>query len=273
TDRHAPMTFKDAGDSPVGTPRPEYAESAPEDSGYKAYIGYPKHQLGIYAAPTAISSKWAGGDGAAYNFTTSATALGVNYRVLMTPLWSMEVDYQHYTMKLDPTTLKVGSTTFAFEDSKVSFDNYFLRNRFCLIGKSTFYQQLCPGFDIGNDGYPIVNYTSNTSLALARVQDIIIGVNLAYQAPFGEKFLFRAVVGYNYGTGIGNSGYLTSKNNSSLYGNAGFEWNVTEHNIITLGGEFKARQAKVSGLKGSTQDSWQTDSTILGTRFGYIRSF
>jgi hypothetical protein len=269
TDRHPPMTFKDPGEAPLGSPRPEYADSVPDDAGYKAYIGYPKHQLGLYAAPTQVSSKWTGKSGEAYNLSNSAVAFGLNYKLIISPLWNVEADYQHYTLKMDPASLKVGATTFSFLDSKASFDNYFVRNRFCVIGKSTFYQQLCPGIDIGNDGYPIVNYSSNTSLAMDRVQDLIIGVNLTYQIPAGTALLFRVMGGYNYGTGIGNSGSLTSKNNSSYFADISLDFHIGEHNIIAVGADYKARTAKVS----NANDSWETDASTFGGRLGYTRQF
>jgi hypothetical protein len=187
---------------------------------------------------------------------------------LVSPLWRVEVDYQHFTMKMNQQFLN----PLTFQDSTVNFDNYYLRNSFCVIGKSTFYQQLCPGVDFGNDGYPIVNYVTNNDLTLQRVQDLVLGVNLAYQAPIGNTILFRAMAGYNYGTGMGNSGYLTSKNNSSYYLNAGIEWTVTEHNLINILAEWKQRNAKVSGPIGGNTDSWQSDSSQIGGRLGYIRS-
>ncbi len=272
TDRHAPMVFKDSGEAPLGTPRKEYAETVPEDAGYKAYIGYPKHQLGVYAAPMGLSSKWTSSDGRTYNFSNSATAWGLNYRLLVTPMWSIEADYQHFAMKMEAAT----STPYTFDASTASFDNYYVRNRFCMIGKTTFYNQLCPGIDIGNDGYPIVNYDQSTAnhLVLTRVQDIIVGLNLAYQMPAGESLLFRIMAGYNYGTGIGNSGYLTSKNNTSYYANGGVEWTIGQHNLIHVLAEFKSRQAKVSGnVNANVKDTWETASTSFGGKVGYSYSF
>ena len=268
TDRRAPMTFKDAGDAPLGTPQQSYGDSLPEETPFKAYIGYPKHQLGVYVQPMTLGSSFSRATDS-YNFTNSSTAIGLDYRLQMTPLWNMEIDYSHYSMSM--TGAQIGNKTF--NDSTVNFDNYFFKNRFCFIGKSTFYRQLCPGFDIGNDGYPIINYIDNTHLALTRVQDIILGLNVTYQEPFSEKFVFKVTAGFNYGTGLGNSGYLTSKGDSSYYLDGGAEWSLTEHNIIQALVEYKARMAKVSGNIGNTTDTWQTNSSAFGGKLGYIRSF
>ena len=269
TDYRAPMIFKNSDETPVGAPRKEYSDNVPEDAGFKAYIGYPKHQVGIYAAPQAISSKWTGAKGEGYNFTNATTALGLNYRLLASPLWKVEVDYQHYELKMDAAS----ANPFSFIESSATFDNFYIRNSFCLVSKWTFQQQLCPGVDIGNDGYPIVNYVTNKQLVLVKVQDIMVGLNLAYQYPISDVLLFRAMIGYNYGTGLGNSGYLTSQNNSSYFANANLEWSLSQQNTIQFGAELKARQAKVSGQIGPNTDSWQTDSTAFGGKLGYIRTF
>lgn len=268
-DRHPPMIFKDPGAAPLGSPRHEYAESVPDDAGFKIYIGYPKHQLGIYLAPTQVSAKWSGKNGETHSFSNSAVAFGLNYKLIISPVWNVEVDYQHYTLKMSPANFSVGSSNFTLLDSKASFDNYFVRNRFCVIGKSASYQQLCPGVDIGNDGYPIVNYSTSTNLVMDRIQDLIIGVNLTYQIPVGPAFLFRLIGGYNYGTGAGNSGALTSKNNSSYFADLRLDYRIGEHNIIAVGADYKARTAKVS----NSTDSWGTDTSSFGGRIGYTRQF
>lgn len=268
TDRHQTMQFKDSGDAPLGSPRPEYAESVPEETPFKSFIGYPKHQLGIYVKPMSLASNWTYQSNT-YNFTSPSTGIGLTYRLQVTPLWNMEIDYIHYTMSLDAATV----APYKFLSSDVKFDDYSIKGNYCFVGKATFYRQFCPGLIIGNEGYPILNFVTSSNLVLSKVQDFIVGVNLAYQEPFSDNFLFKLIGGYNYGTGLGNSGYLTSKSNSSYYADAGAEWNVTEHNTVLGFAEFRARSANVNGVKGSVNDTWTTTSSLLGFKLGYMRTF
>lgn len=268
TDRHQTMQFKDSGDAPLGSPRPEYAESVPEETPFKSFIGYPKHQLGAYVKPMSLASNWTYQSNT-YNFTSAATGLGLTYRLQVTPLWNMEIDYVHYSMTLDAATV----TPYKFLSSDVKFDDYSIKGSYCFVGKATFYRQLCPGLIIGNEGYPILNFATSSNLVMSKIQDFIVGVHLTYQEPFSDNFLFKVIAGYNYGTGLGNSGYLTSKSNSSYYADGGAEWTVTEHNSILGFAEFRARSANVNGVKGTVNDTWTTTSSLLGFKLGYMRTF
>ena len=268
-DRHAPMQFKDPGEAPLGTPRPEYADSLPEETPFKTYIGYPKHQIGAYVKQMSLSSNWTYGSNT-YNFTSPSTGLGLNYRLMVTPLWNIEVDYIHYSMNLDES--KIGSQ-FKILSSTATFDDYSVKGSYCFIGKATFYRQICPGILIGNDGYPVLNFESGSLLSLTKVKDVVIGASIAYQEPFTESLLFKIIAGYNYGTGIGNSGYLTSKKNSSYFVDPGLEWTITEHNLLLGYFEYKARSANISGRIGNTDAKWDTTSSLLGFKLGYSRSF
>jgi hypothetical protein len=272
TDQRPSMQFSDPGDAPLGTPRHEYAETTPEEAPFKTYVGYPKQLGGVSLEVLNLASAWSYQSNT-YNFTSASTAIGLNYRLEVSPLWDMEVEYSHYSISMNAATVGTGINEFIFDSSSVSFDNYALKTDYCFISRTLFYRKLCPGFKVGNDGYPIVNFVGNSELSLTRIQDYIIGVSVLYQEPFSDKFLFKAVVGYNYGTGLGNSGYLTSSSDSSYYGDAGVEWTVSEHNLVTVMGEYLARNANVSGVRGSTKDSWQTNSSLIGGKIGYMRAF
>ncbi len=270
TDPRPAMQFSDPGESAPGTPRPEYTETTPDAVAFKTYPGYPKHQAGLYVKPSTLSSSWSYG-GSTYNFRSPTLALGTGYRIQINPLWSMELDYMHYSMNLEAGVV----LPFRFLASTTSFDDYSVKGNYCYIGKTSYYRKICPGFQIGNEGYPILNFVQGTStnLNLSKVQDIIIGVNADYQEPFADKFLFKAIIGFNYGTGLGNSGYLTSKSNYSYYGDAGAEWSVTEHNIIQVFAEYRLRTAQISGQVGNITDKWDTKSSLLGAKIGYMRSW
>jgi hypothetical protein len=268
TDHRPMMSFKDPGDTPLGQKAPDFTDPTPEDAGYKAYIGYPKNQVGVYAMPMNLSSTWSF-NGQDFNFTNSPVGLGAMYRLIATPMWNLELDYSHFSMSVDQAVI----SPYRILSSSTSFDQYYAKGQYCFIGTSSFYNQFCTGLEIGNDAYPILNFTSGSDLTLSKVQDIILGVNLAYQTAVGEHFLFKTSIGYNYGTGLGNTGALTSKNNSSYFGKAGVEYNLTSHQIILADLNYMARSAKISGKRGNNDDTWNTKSALLGFKIGYLYSF
>jgi hypothetical protein len=269
SDSRPPLKFTDPGESPLGTRPPEYAETAPEETPFKTYLGYPKNQLGAYIEPMDLAAKWTF-NGSAFNFNSTPVAVGLDYRISFTPMWKLELDYSHFAVSTPSGT--VGSYTVS--SSSQGFDTYFVKGRYCFLGNVTFYRQLCAGIDMGNDAYPILKFVNSaTNLQISEVQDITAGVNLTYQQPFAERYLFQVGIGYNTGTGIGNSGDLTSKSNSSYYARAGLDFNLTEHNTILGEAIYLARTAKLNGLQGSIQQSWETDSSVLGLRLGYMRTF
>ena len=268
SDTRPPMEFKDPGEAPLGATRPEYGDVEPDSGNFKTYVGYPKHLLGVYLKPMNLSSAWSY-QGSTYNFTSAATGIGLTYRLQVTPLWTLELDYMQYSMTMSDSTVN----PYHFEQSSVSLSEYSIKGNYCFLGRTTFYRQLCPGAMIGNDNYPVLKFEPGSNLDISKVQDIILGINLLYQEPLSEHFMLKAIAGYNYGTGIGNSGYETSKSNSSYYGDLGAEWMVTEHNLAMAYVEYKARSAVISGTVGAITDTWTTNSSLLGAKLGYMRKF
>ncbi len=267
TDPRPPMMFKDPGAAALGTP-PATFNSIPEDEPFRAYIGYPKHQVGLYVMPISMSSTWTSGTNS-YSFKDSPLGYGIMYRLVVSPLWQMELDYNRYTSKMTEATV----ASLRFLDSKVDLDNYFYRINACVIGNRGFFHQLCPGLEIGNDSYPVLKYVTSSRLSLTKFQDIMIGVNLKYTVPFGSDFLFKTALGYDYGTGLGNAGVFTSKGNSSYFAKAGLEYGFNKHHSLNAGLEFKARVAKVKGTIGSATDTWETKSAAFGGNLGWLFTF
>ena len=264
SDTRPPMQFSDPGATPLGEKAPVFAATIPEDEPYKAYLGFPKNRVGAFLAFKSLSSLW-NYNGRDYNFPNSPLAYGINYAFLITPTWSVGVDYSRYTLKLNAANI----LPYRFNASTASYDEYYFKVRYCVVSHSSFYRQFCPGIDIGNDSYPIVKFEGANDLYLSKVQDIIIGLNLNWQIPINDSWGFKANAGYNYGTGMGNTGALTSKNNNSLVAGAGVEYQFPRLHSVSASIDYKSRSAKIKGVIGNNTDTWTTKSSDIGVKVGY----
>ncbi len=268
TDNRPTMKFADPGATPLGQKAPNFAEAIPDEEPYKAYIGYPKNRFGASLELMNLSSQW-NYNGRSYNFPASPIAYGVNYGFFISPIWQMGLEYSHYSMSIDAKNI----TPNRFHASTKSYDEYYFKTQYCVVSHSSFYRQFCPGLDIGKDSYPILTFQGQNDLYLGQVNDIIIGLNLNWQIPFGDRWGFKAKAGYNYGTGMGNSGALTSKSNNSIVGSAGLEYSFPRLHSIYGAVDYKNRSAKIKGKVGINEDTWTTNSSLIGFKAGYNYTF
>ncbi len=239
------------------------------DDVFKTYIGYPKHQLMAYYYPASVNAKWTY-RGQDFNFTNSATtAFGLLYRFVATPLVNIELDWNHYELKVKEGT----ASAYTITASNTDIDSLFLRLNWFWVSDKNFFFRYGPGFELGYDSYPVLNFKTSTALELGYVRDAVIGLNFNVQKPLITNFLLSAKAGYNYGTGAGNSGEFTSKLNNSYYLAGGIDYNFNERSAINLGSEYRVRRANVEGKVGSNVDSWDTSATTTAFRAGYTYNF
>ncbi len=266
TDHRETIKFKgmDTYTTPSGkgdeTPQPILEASATEDDdGFKSYIGYPKHEIHLINGFDNVAATW-GYDGQDFNFRSSTLAYGLNYTFVGTPMWKLGVFYSRYSVATPSGTV----TPYAIVESEETLDQYGLNTEYCHISSSNFYRQYCIGGTIMNDAYPVLKFTTSTRLEMGKVDDIVVGVHLAAQLPFNDKIYFKPILGYNYGTGAGQSGALTAESNSKFYFRGEVPWLLTRRFTLKLHGDYSARQAVIKGTIGTNKDKWETDSTIIG---------
>ena len=262
-----PIRFS-APDADFGGGKKATDSGLDEEAPFKAYIGYPKHQIGVMASPISISSKF-NYNTQPFNFKSSSLGYGLWYRLVATPLININLDWNRFTAAVAAATV----SPYTVAESEETYDNYGVSGSYCYASKLSFFHRLCPGFKIANDAYPILEFTTGTALKMGKVEDIVIGLTLDYQFPVVESLLLTAMMGYNYGTGVGNSGSLTSKENNAIYARLGSQWTVASRHEISANVEYNMRTAKLKGLVGSNTDSWETTSTILGLRAAYGYTF
>lgn len=271
TDTRNTLMFKDGSNGSVSVPpKPsEMDNSLPEDAPFKTYIGYPKYSVGATVAQNNVSSKWSYGN-QDLNYTSGATGYGLIGRMQATPKVNTEIEYNHTSFSVDAG----GVTGATINASETNIDSYMIKTKYCFISNSGFQNQFCPGIDVGSDVYPVLQYVSGTALEISKATDIILGLNFTYQRSFSDKLIGKFGAGYNYGTGIGNKGYLTSKSNTSYFLKFAPEWNIKGNHSILGNVEYKARKAKLSGKVSATlTDTWLTEATTVAFGLGYLYSF
>lgn len=270
TDYRQPMVFKIPGVSNAGEVKPDVSskDPLPEAAPFVTYIGYPRHEVGVSALPMSVASKWSYND-QDFNFRSSATGYGAHYRIDVTPLFNLNLSFSQYSMSVTATTVSL----FLVNESKETFQTYGAKGSYCWVYGISFVKRLCAGGSIDNDSYPILNFVDGTHLEISKVQDFVLGGHVNFQLPIVQDLALKFETGYNYGTGVGNTGNLTSKSNSSYYGQIQADWIIKEKHRLTAGVNYTARQAKLSGTVGAIKDKWKTDSTAVGGTFGYAYIF
>jgi len=232
--------------------------SAPEEE-FRSYVGYPKSQIGIINSYNNITANW-DYNGQAFNFSTSALVYGLRYNLLASPMWRVGVHYSRYEVGAPEGVV----SSYRIRDSSATLQQYGVDSDYCFISSKNYFRQYCVGGILMNDAYPVLKFQTGTDLVISSVQDIVAGVRFAVQIPFSDKLLFRPMIGYNYGTSLGNSGSLSAVRNSKVYFRADLPWSVLTKLDLNFHLDFESRQALVEGTNGNNQDRWATDSTVLG---------
>ena len=235
-----------------------------DDTPYKTYIGYPKNSFSASLQPETFGATWSY-NGQDINFRSSTLAVGLAYKLVATPRFGIDVSFNHSMFKIGDAQV----SNYRVTGSNTTLDTYFVNGHYCFFGRSSFAIQYCPGVQIGNDAYPVLKFYDNLNLRLDRVQDFVIGLNVRLQTPITDRISAHFTPGFLLGTGIGNSGALTSKNNSTIYGLLGADYELGQHNALGLEFNFDSRNAKIKGKVGNNDDSWTTKATDFGARFAY----
>ncbi|MBX3022262.1 MAG: hypothetical protein KF799_11370 [Bdellovibrionales bacterium] len=262
------IQFKEEGESLTPTAAETYNDSVSDDAPFRTYVGYPKHRLSALVVPKSVAATWSQG-GQDFNFRSNSLGYGVAYDLVSTPRFAVGFEYTHAELKMDEAKTGSGVGGRQFQESKAGYDIYYAKMRYCFFGSSSFFQQICPGFDIGNDAYPVLSWVSGTKLKLDRLQDIVAGLNLTYQSPITDRLLFRSTAGYNHGLGIGSSGSVTSKSNSSYYLKIGTGFDFNPRHGMGLDVFWNNRTTKLKDKTDTVDETWDNKATELGVRVAY----
>lgn len=241
-----------------------------DKTSFNAYPGYPKHRVLASYLPTQVRSTWSY-SGQEYNFNNnSSSSFGLGYEYLSNPTTRFGFEYSRYSLAVKAAAV----TPYTITASDVTIDQYTFKSQFCQVLQSSFFQQFCYGANIGVESYPLLDFISSSALSLSKVQDMILGLHIAYHHPLYESVLLKSMLGYNYGTGgAGSTGELTSQSNNALYVKVELEKMLNEHNGFLIGLQYNQRHATVKGKRGSNDDEWKSTVTTVAGNATYIYEF
>lgn len=248
------------------------AEAQKDAEEFKSYVGYPKHQFGVHLAPKHVASSWTQ-NSTTYNFNSTAFAYGLDYNFIITPRITVGIDYTHYSLSMSAATADI----YNFASSSANFDDYFAKFSYCFISDESFERRFCPGFTLGNDSYPVLQYIDRTTLGITNVSDFVLGLSALGTWPIKSLFIIKAKVGFNIGTGSGSSGAVTSKTNSSYYGDLITDWKLghtqTGEHGVQVGVGIKLRNASVSENVSNADVGWTSKVVDESANLGYTYTF
>lgn len=239
-----------------------------DEQGFKTYIGYPKHELILLTQADSISATFSylGQD---FNFSTQALVYGLAYNLVATPSWKVGVMYQQYNVGVGAGR----ASGLDILDSDETLSQFGINAEYCSISASNFYRQFCFGGLIMKDAYPFLDFVGGSTLAMSKLEDIVVGLNTSMQWRLTDSVLIKPILGFNYGTTSGDSGTLTPKSNLKMYLRTEVPWAVTSLYTLRFHGDFSLRRAEAEGLNGVNQDVWETNSANLGLGLDFIAHF
>lgn len=240
-----------------------------DETSFKAYPGYPKHQLRLSLMPTQVTQKWSY-EGQDYNFNSnSASAFGFSYQYVSTPQVSISLEYSRYEASVGNKTV----TPYVISDSKETIDNYGIKSQFCNVLQKSYFHQVCLGADLGFENYPLLDFKNSNTLEISKVQDLVAGFHIGYNHPLFYSINLKTKLGVGIGLGTGNTGELSSVSNNAFFVTGELEKMIKENHGLSAGLEFKLRNAEVEGLRGSNKDNWKSSVTTTALKAGYIFQF
>lgn len=237
----------------------------PEDVPFRTYIGYPKHKIMATVEPKNVAATWTL-NSFNFNFRNSTVAYGAGYEFAATPRLAVGIDYSHYDLSVNGGDVN----PYRIAKSDHSYDVYLANLRYCFFGSSSFFQQICPGITFGSEAYPILEFSNGSNLKLGGAQSLVTGVNISYFSPITDKVLFRALAGYNFGSGTGNTGSATPSNHSTYYLRLGAGYEFNRRHSVVADVDWFNRSTTLKDRHGNVSDSWTIKSTDLGLRMAYV---
>lgn len=261
------FTFKVPSESSSSTDQTaDPIENTPNDSVFKTYLDFPKHQLALRWNLSTFAGKFSY-QGTDFNFVSNSLAgAQLAYKFIVDPELFFDADYTFYSASTKSGT----ANSFNVKDSTKSVSQLSLRGNYCWIGKNAF-SKTCPGFEIYSDQYPVLGFANNTTLEMQSASDLMLGLNVHAQVPLIRSLMLNGRLGYLAGTGSGQSGALTSKKNTVIYLDSKLDWPLSPTRTLDFGLRYENRSSSIEGqVSPSIKDKWDTTAGNIQYRVGYI---
>ncbi len=274
-DRNA-LKFKTVTDEKAGTTSPSTdamanpVENIKNDAPYSIAVGYPRWEVAVALNPSSNGFKQDNNTLGTLNYTsTSPMGLDLSAKLIPNPEVYYQVSYNYQTVGVNDAVL---AALFTIKESKAVIDSFLVGGGYCFIFNN-FYNKLCPGFELGIDSYPSLDFTDNTNIQIAKIRDMVAGINLNWQYPVIYNVKFQSKLGYLSGLKIGQSSNLGVTKNSKMTLDAGFEWPIGTNKHITAMVNYVSRDASVEGKSGANTDTWTTKASMLAGKIGFAWEF
>jgi hypothetical protein len=228
----------------------------------KVYLGYPKGDYGISLNPGLYSfSQTLVNTGSKFNFSNfSASDFSLSFRARTSPSVLLGLDFNYHSVSTAAADLQ----QFQIASSSVSVISTVIYGAYCYsLGDAA--HKICPGIDLGVDTYPILEFESNTSLTLKKLNDVSVGPSLTYLSPLGGKMSMRMEASYRVGLKQGQAaGYTMNSDHVFALGAEGLA-PVGKTARISFGAGVRSQSASFSHL----QDRWQMSNVSYLFSLGY----
>lgn len=247
-------------ENPGEAPAPEPAAERPLRPQEQA-----AHHISLGVAPVTEAATWIG-SGQEFGFRSTGLGVLFSYETRVHRLLTISVDYLRTQYKLETK-----KEAFLLRNSEIGIERYGVDLRSCFLGQTSYFQQICAGIRLGQEGYSTLSYYEPTELRLDRVQDFVLGLSLSYTSPITDHLIFHALGSYNHGLGWLRGGSLRAKRNSSYALRLGPSWEFTEHQALGVELEWMNRTALIEE-RAEARD-WTSHSTDLSLRVSYQLAF
>lgn len=196
-----------------------------------------------------------------FNFSTYAplsVAMGLVYHV--DPRLSIEVAFALASFHATANVLAF----YTLQDSSTTVILGTFMPYYCFrLGYSSV--QVCPGFGIGADGYPIMQFDSNSVLSLHSYEDMILRGALRFLMPLTRLSVLTARVGYDQGLFNSASTGIQATLHQDTWAEFGFQTAVTPKTDFQIG--FRVDK-KVTDFQ-QLPDVWVDSAMLYSLFFGF----
>ncbi|MBS1985064.1 MAG: hypothetical protein JST16_12915 [Bdellovibrionales bacterium] len=238
----------------------------------KSYSGYPKLIGSLTYNPgySGMKQTLAGTDTVeGREFNSSGMSLvdtSVGLQAEFTPRIVSEFNFDYRRMGVAAADLG----DFQLQSSNASVTNVSAKGFYC-FNSNAFQNRACVGGGLGLDSFPILNFPTNSTLAMDKLSNMTIGLAAKGSYQVTQTISSKAHLGWDYGLGMGASGLYKLNSSNKLTGGVGIDYSVARYAGLSIRSElgFERRAASFE----HTTDSWTATNLVYLAKLGVAYEF
>lgn len=259
---HAEDTYKFSIGEPAAKPKGTASKGGEEEyPAIPTFYGYPRFEYGLAYNPSFVGFKQSLGslqyNIAGYNYMTLSTYATIQFRPENSITLSASF-MQLATKEKDFSGVGLKSSEANILTMQASFDHCFFFDNF--------YNRMCVGPQFGVDGFPVLDFISNTEMRLTQLRDMMAGLHLNYYYPVNKNFVSKTNISYDYGLTQGQNETLRLTADAKLALATVVEWPHGDKAFWHVGLGVENRSAKFTN---NLNDSWKTEMLNYTIMAGY----